>query len=366
MFTDVLILAGGQGERLWPASTEDLPKQFMKLFDEKSFLQTTILRALALKIRGNIIIVTRKKWLDTVIDNVLEIAHSPKHASLKQALYEKIRIIGESAGKNTAPAAALVCRYLLQQETGSAADANILVLPSDHIIKDETSFAADMECAASYALENNIMVFGIKPCHAETGFGYIQAGASRAGNVFQVSAFREKPGAETAAAYVASGRYYWNSGLYGFRARFFLEELALHAPAVYQAFTDAACNICFENRRGLFVSRGGPSTDAAYGETPSISIDYAVSEKSARALVVRASFDWDDAGTWDALAKYAPGFPAAFSKNLVEIQAANNFVYSDIPVSICGIDGLVVVIKNGSALVMKKGAGNWVKEIPKG
>jgi mannose-1-phosphate guanylyltransferase/mannose-6-phosphate isomerase len=360
LFTDVLILAGGVGERLWPASTIERPKQFMRLFDGRSFLQETVLRALSLDVPGKIIIVTRKLWVDTVAGEIRALANPAENsADGKKMPLQKIMIIGEPCGKNTAPAAALVSHYLLNRKD-SGDTPNVLVLPSDHIITNRENFARDVETASAHSLGNNIVVFGIPPRSAETGFGYIEAaGDSGDGKTAKVAHFKEKPDEKTAKEYVLSGKWYWNSGLYGFRPDFYLEELEKHAPDVFRAFDADLSALTCETAGETRVLRDSALVEAAYRNTPALSIDYAVSEKSGSVIMVKAAFDWDDAGTWDSLAKYgeaASGLAAAVSSH-------NNFVYADIPVALCGVEDLCVIIRNGKALVMKKGFGNEVKNI---
>jgi mannose-1-phosphate guanylyltransferase len=272
---------------------------------------------------------------------------------------EKLVVMGESRGRNTAPAAAWLCRCLLAQGA-AAGPPNVLVLPSDHIILDQVAFRADVQKAAGFSAQNRLMVFGVKPAYPETGYGYIRSGAPLGTpGVFEAASFREKPDAQTAAEYIASGDYFWNSGVYGFCADFFLEELARHAPDVAAAFREVGASVSLEPRQGIFVMTFCSGIEKAYEQTPSLSIDYAVSEKSERCALVRASFDWDDVGTWDSLAKY----PAVASKDITALHSPGNFVYSDIPVALAGVEDLVVVVKNGRALVMKKGFGNSVKEL---
>ncbi|MDR0638324.1 MAG: mannose-1-phosphate guanylyltransferase [Spirochaetaceae bacterium] len=384
MFSDVLILAGGVGERLWPASTAERPKQFMRLFGGRSFLQETALRASLLDVPGKIIIITRKRWVDLAVHEMRALAENGAANSAAggpKIPLEKIVIIGEPCGKNTAPAVALVSNYLLKRaskraskEAGSAAGdtPNLLVLPSDHIITDTENFVRDAETAAACSMEQNIVVFGIPPRSPETGFGYIEAagpaGALLGGgdkNTAKVAHFKEKPDEKTAKEYVLSGKWYWNSGLYGFRPDFYLRELAQYAPDVFRAFDVDLGVLTWETIGGISALRDSAAVEAAYRNTPSVSIDYAVSEKSGSVVMVKAAFDWNDAGTWDSLAKYgeaASGLAAGVSV-VSSVSSKNNFVYSDVPVVLCGVEDLCVVIKNGKALVMKKGFGNEVKKI---
>ncbi|MDR1149115.1 MAG: mannose-1-phosphate guanylyltransferase [Spirochaetaceae bacterium] len=360
MFTDVLILAGGVGERLWPASTIEKPKQFIRLFGGVSFFQETLRRAFLLDVPGKIIIITRKNWIHLVLEDIQALMETD--TGDKKIPPDKLVVIGEPCGKNTAPALALVSRYLLDARKNNAESdvPNVLVFPSDHIITGMDNFLADVETASGFSAQNNIIVFGIPPHSPETGFGYMEAGESTDNKeVYKIASFKEKPDANTAAEYVSSGAYYWNSGIYGFRADFYLRELSEYAPDVFRAFDINTKDIQADNNGYAYILRDSDIIDTAYKNAPSISIDYAVSEKSEKVVMVKAAFGWDDAGTWDSVSKYEEAAFGLFG----ETDSKNNFVCSDVPVALCGVENLCVIIKNGRALVMKKGHGNEIKKI---
>ncbi len=364
MCTDVLILAGGSGERLWPVSNTKKPKQFMALADGESFLQAAILRAAALDIEGDICIVTRKDWADLVVADVRALADTFAMGDL----LSKVIVMCEPCGKNTAPAIAWTSLYLLSLKRTKP--VNILMMASDHIIKPLDSFIADVQTAAWHAERNNLVSFAIPPTSPATGYGYIKAVApvdcslDNATPSFKIETFREKPDATTAKNYLADGHYYWNSGIYAFRADFFLSELAIHSSETSRAFDSlgtvgiSGTGATIEIRDGIRVMTAYPGLDEAYLAAPSISIDYAVSEKCANSVTVRATFLWDDVGTWDSLAKYSDTLP----HDTVAVDSRNCYVHSDIPVALCGVEDLVVVIENGKALVSRKGETNLVKD----
>ncbi len=358
MCTDVLILAGGSGERLWPVSDAKKPKQFMSLGDGDSFLQSAIRKAFSLGISGNICIVTRKDWTDLVVQDVLDLSERMKEPSL----LAKTLVMSEPRGRNTAPAIAWTARYLLSLKRSEP--VNILMMASDHIIKPADAFISDAELASSLANEGNLVTFSIPPASPATGYGYIKAGAQisvadgSSGTAFKVDSFKEKPDAATARAWVEDGHYFWNSGLYAFRADFFLSELAEYSPEIAKAFENTGTGSIVEHTSGVGVMTVSPGIAEAYEQTPAVSIDYAVSEKSKKTVSVRASFLWDDVGTWDSLAAYFDGYP----ENAAPVDTRNCFVQSDIPVALCGVDDLVVVIKNGKALVARRGETNLVKD----
>lgn len=358
MCTDVLILAGGSGERLWPVSNNDCPKQFMALSDGETFLQSALRRAASLNISGNICIVTRKNWTNLVIKDVLDLAEHMNDSSI----LSKVLIMSEPFGKNTAPAIAWTSRFLLSLKRKEP--TTILMMASDHIINPIDSFISDVETASYFAEKENLVSFSIPPLFPATGYGYIKTGAQlnipmdTKATAWKVETFREKPDAETAEMWLKDGHFFWNSGIYAFRADFFLCELAIHAPEVADSFPPTPEHVLIETVEGVRVMKEYPGLEEAYTKTPSISIDYAVSEKCERSVTIRSTFLWDDVGTWDSLATY----PQEVPKNLASIESNNCFVQSDIPVALCGVEDLVVVIKDGKALVAKKGETNLVKD----
>jgi len=358
MCTDILILAGGSGERLWPVSDAKRPKQFMTLSDGVSFLQSALLKAAALDIEGDICIVTREDWTDLVIGDVVALCERTGN----RTLLSKVLVMSEPCARNTAPAIVWTAKYLLSRKRSK--DVSILLMASDHIIKPLDSFVSDVEIASRHADRGNLVSFAIPPTFAATGYGYIKAGKQvslpdhDASSSFIVDSFKEKPDAGTARRYIEDGHYYWNSGIYAFRADFYLSEIARYSPEVSRAFEGLADRFPIEVRDGIRIMTECEGLADAYAKTPSISIDYAVSEKCERSVTVRASFLWDDVGTWDSLAKYFEDLPA----DTASVESKNCFVHSDIPVALCGVDDIVVVIKNGMALVAKKGETNLVKD----
>ena len=330
----------------------------MTLSGGESFLQSAIERAFSLDISGEICIVTRKEWTGLVALDVLSLAERLGD----QRLLSKVLIMSEPYGRNTAPAIAWTAKYLLSLNRGEP--VSILLMASDHIISPPEAFKADVLTAAFHAGGNNLVSFAIPPSAAETGYGYIRAGKAvscaleNATSSFFVDSFREKPDAETARKYLADGNYYWNSGIYAFRADFFLSQLELHAPEISVAFDLLGTSATIGQISGIRVMTAFEGLERAYAETPAVSIDYAISEKCTASVAVRATFKWDDVGTWDSLSKYFKELPP----NTVSVGSKNCFVYSDIPVALCGIEDIVVVIRDGKALVSKKGQTNLVKD----
>lgn len=361
-FSDIVILAGGFGERLWPASRPDYPKQFMSLSGGVSFLQTSILRALALKPAGKIIIVTRTDLLVPASEHCerLLLQISPED---KKKLIDDLCIIAEPCPRHTTAPVLLSCFYL--ELLDSSIEHTILVLTSDHVIGPIDHFVSDSQKAYLAASAGKFVCYAIPPTEPATGYGYIKAGKSldATNSVFTIDQFKEKPDLDTAKLYLSKGNYWWNSGMFAFTSTFMKAELAKNEPELFNSFS------CFANAQipdcktinGIQYISDWKPMEEAYKTVPSIAIDNSVAEKTNQSVAVKATFDWDDVGSWDAFEKL---FTANEGKT-VEIQAKNNFVYSDIPVAICGVDNLVVVIKNGSALVMKKGSSALVREVVK-
>lgn len=361
-FSDIVILAGGLGERLWPASTPEKPKQFLSLSNGISFLQSAVLRALSVAPSGRIVIVTRADLLEGVSAQAAALLPLlPKEKQKK--ITDDLLVVSEPCARHTCAPIALCCHTLNALEPDT--EHSLLVLASDHIIETEEDFVSDCKKAYRCACEGAFVCFAIRPTEAATGYGYIKTGKALEsdGSTFTIAQFKEKPDAATAQSYLESGTYWWNSGMFGFTAKFFMSELNRHAPdvaAAFSAFTSATPPVP-GTINGIHCLAEWPPMQEAYRTVPAIAVDNAIAERTDRAVAVRASFRWDDVGSWDAFEKLFSEHP----ENMVEVQGRNNFVYSDIPVALCGVEDLVVVIKNGNALVMKKGTSAAMRDVVK-
>ena len=266
-----------------------------------------------------------------------------------------VRILPEPAGRNTAPAVAWA--LAAAESWGGRPEDAFLLMTSDHLIEPLPAFAADAAKAEALAAEGRLVCFGIPPRYAATGYGYIEA-AEPLGPGLRAAGFREKPDADAAARFLAAGNYYWNSGMYAFRSDFLRRELETHAPEVVRAFDSLIDRPREIERGGVRIVEAWEGLEEAYEKAPSVSLDYAVSEKCASVALVPASFSWEDVGSWDEMARLFPGG----SGNAVTVEAEGCYVDSDIPVALCGVSDLVVVIRNGAALVLKKGSSQLVRE----
>ncbi len=366
MVDHVLILAGGSGTRLWPASNSKMPKQFLPVQDGKSLLQLTIERALALGIKGNVIIITLKEQLDPIIAECGKIS----------AGREKIKVIPEPAARNTAPAIAIAAEYLKVESDGKG-EETVVVLTADHLITPIEKFTENVRAADELARQDKLVTFGIPPTRPETGYGYIET-ADEMPPGLKVASFREKPDQATAERFVEKGNYYWNSGMFAFKVDRYLGELQSLTPEIGEIFD--GIGLSGESRRAgeIEVVMEGPEVEKVYQASPKDSIDYAVMEKSTSSAMVKASFDWNDIGSWEEMAALyaekggaqagaqagaAGGNTNGGEEELVAIESQGNFVYSDQPVALCGVEDLMVVVKNGAVLIAKKGAGQQVKQV---
>ena len=278
-----VILSGGAGTRLWPLSRELYPKQLLALLGPRTMLQQTALRVAGLDCAAPVIVCNE--------------AHRFLVAEQLRALRITPRaIVLEPFGRNTAPAIALAALAALRDSGG--VDPLLLVLPADHVIRDTAVFQQAVRTALPAAEQGQLVTFGIVPGAPETGYGYIQRGLPH-GDVYGIARFIEKPDLTRARQFVAAGDYYWNSGMFLFRAGRFLAELARLAPEI-----SAACRAAFEGGQAdLDFTRVDPD---AFEQCPSDSIDYAVMEKTSGAVVVPLDAGWSDVGSWSALQDASP------------------------------------------------------------
>jgi len=331
-----IILCGGNGTRLWPISRALMPKQFVKLVNNKSLFQLTVNRNSA--ICENSIVVSNAEQYFLAIDQLSED---------KVLESKKTKFLLEPLGRNTAPAIALACLALDSEEI-------VLVTPSDHLIKDTLKYNEAIQRAKSLAQDGYLVTFGILPTYPETGYGYINATGDK------VHCFVEKPDIKTAQEYLKEGGYYWNSGMFCFKAGVFLEELQEYASDIYEASV-----VAFKQAKQDNMIRISHVDMEAIREE---SIDYAVMEKSLKVKMVSADMGWSDVGSFDALdlelAKDSDGNTA--TDNLYTIDAKDNFVYSsDRAIALADVEGLIVVDTPDALLVSKKGSSQKVKQIVK-
>jgi mannose-1-phosphate guanylyltransferase / mannose-6-phosphate isomerase len=334
-----VLLSGGSGTRLWPLSREAYPKQFLPLVGADTMLQATWRRVADLAGAAPIVVANEEHRF--LVAEQLRQAGAPTPA-----------IVLEPAGRNTAPAIAAAA---LQALAGGG-DPVLLVLPSDHVVRDVAGFQAAVRAALPAAEGGALVTFGIVPDAPETGFGYIQAAPGD--GVRPVARFVEKPDAATAQAWLDEGGYYWNSGMFLLRASRYLEELARHRPdilaAVRAAFAGAA-------RDGDFIRLEGE----AFAACPPDSIDYAVMERTDAAMVLPVDIGWSDVGSWSALWQVAErdADGNAHHGDVIAVDSHDNYAYATRLVALVGIDGVVVVETDDAVLVARKDRVQQVKEV---
>ena len=352
MIHHVVILAGGSGTRLWPASRAQSPKQFLALGSGRSLFQQTLQRALGLQPAGRVLVVTHESQAQAVRAQAQAMQAAPGAGGAGQ----RLAILAEPDARNTAPAIAYACAWL---EARGEGDAPLMVLPADHVIEPQERFAAAARESAALASGGRLVVFGVRPTRPETGYGYIEAG-DKLDRGFLVRSFHEKPDEETARRYLKSGGFYWNSGMFTFTARSFLDQAIALATDLAFPFAQARAELALlEPDNGVVPA--GEALRALYRGLKAISIDFAIMEKSRKVAMVVADFEWSDVGSWDEVARV--GRPRG---ELASVQGEDNFVLSDIPVALAGVSGLIVVIRDGVALVCRKGSSQLVRDVVEG
>jgi len=348
-----VILSGGAGSRLWPVSREGHPKPFMKLADGQTLIQKTYQRVVALaqldpqlKIKTMLTVTNRDYYFMSRDELAKTSAHS--------------HFLLEPFGRNTAAAIALAA----YQIAATQPDAIMLVLPADHLILDEAAFSSALGRAINLAQQGFLVTFGIVPTTPDTGFGYIECGAALKEG-FAVARFVEKPNADTAQSYVDSGKYLWNSGMFCFKATDFLEQLSLCAPDIAQS-----AKHCWETMTAAATSP--TAIDAleipaeSFEQIPSLSIDYAVMEKSKKVAVVPADMGWSDIGSWTAIAQLVESDENNNRAigDAIFVDTRNTFVQSeDRLVAAVGVENLVIIETTDALLVVHADKAQEVKTV---
>jgi len=338
-----VLLSGGSGTRLWPLSREAYPKQFLPLVGEESMLQETWRRVAGLAGAAPLAVANEEHRFMVA-------------EQLRQAGAEPAAILLEPVGRNTAPAIAAAAL----QATAAGGDPLLLVLPSDHAVRDAAAFGRAVQAARPAAEAGRLVTFGIVPTGPETGYGYIRAAAGE--GVRAVERFVEKPDAETARGYVASGEYFWNSGMFLFRASRYLEELGRHRPDILEA-----CRRAFAGARrdADFVRLDRE----AFAACPADSIDYAVMEKTDAAAVLPVDVGWNDVGSWSALWEVAErdADGNAHHGDVVALGCRNTYAWTERRlVALVGLEDAVVVDTDDAVLVAHRDRVQQVKDVVAG
>lgn len=345
-----IILSGGAGSRLWPVSREALPKPFIVLPDGETLLQKTLKRAIALPGVENVLTVTNRDYYFLTRDEY----ESNTKSDSKHIIHDYLL---EPVGRNTAPAIAAAALHACRKH---GEDTVLLILPADHLINDQSSFAQAVNEATELAKQGWLVTFGIQPTAPETGYGYIESGEALADSIsHKVARFVEKPDLETAKTYIALDRFAWNSGMFCFTAGAMLAALRQCAPevlsAVEQTFAATGCD------KDPIVLDG-----TGFALVPDISIDYAVMERADQVAVVPVSFDWSDIGSWSALAELvAPDDRGnRTSCETVLVDTDNCYVQSDSRmIAAIGVDDLLIVDTPDALLIAHNSRAQDVKSV---
>ena len=317
----VIVLAGGGGTRLWPLSTNDFPKQFLKLGSELSLLQRTVKRFKQAPFVDEILVSTKKLYEPLV----------------RKQLGSDCRILVEPSRKNTGPAIALAVK-----ELNAPPNESILVVPSDHLIEPETIFLRYVE-QVQQTLSDHIVLFGIRPTKPETGFGYIHIGQPFDQFTHRALGFVEKPNAETALRFLKSREYYWNAGMFAFTPAVFFRELELHAPVIVKQ---------------LYIGH--------YDAMPDLSIDYALMEKTQKLVVCPLPVEWSDVGSWDSVYELMEKDQNqnAVQGNVVTVDTKNSLILGNKKlISTVGIEDLLIIETDTALFISKKGRSQQVKDL---
>ena len=329
----VLIMAGGKGTRFWPKSTEEKPKQFLKLIGNETMLQLTVARSLEITSMDKIFVITGEMYKELVKEQLPE-------------LPEK-NIITEPTGRNTAPCILLASLYIKQMYK----DSNIVVLPSDHIVKDIDNFKYTVNKANDYITNQNkeaIITIGITPTRPETGYGYIKYNEKKYKEIVKVEKFVEKPDIETAKEYLKQGKYLWNAGMFIFNVDYMLEELKNNCEKTYKILS---------NLPKIDEQNYMKELRETYKNCESISIDYAVMEKSKNIYVIPSELGWDDIGTWKCLERYIEhddNGNVAIGDTYTE-NSKNNVIYAENKkVVLLDVEDLFCIDSNGVLIIGKK------------
>jgi mannose-1-phosphate guanylyltransferase len=344
--TYALVLAGGSGQRFWPLSRDRLPKQLLKLFDDKTLLEHTIDRLEGLVPRQNILVLTNAQQIDAVREVLKDFPHE--------------NIVAEPERRDTAPAVALAVGWVAARNP----KATMMVLPSDHWIQDRAAFHQTVNAACSAARQSGALVtIGIKPTWACPGYGYIECGDSFEVpgfcGVHEVKHFREKPKPEVAEQYFAQGSYLWNAGMFFWTIPALRRSMATASPEL-AAFIDAL--------------ETAPDFDAAmcagFPTLPKLSLDYALMEKAPRVLNVEATFDWDDVGNWISMAAYLAEDTGGNRHNCLvsHHESGNNLIFSKSGqhVALLGVQDLMIISTPDALLVAHRSQAEKLKKLVEG
>ena len=342
-----VVMAGGVGSRFWPRSRERTPKQMLEIFGSSTMIQNTIARIQPLVSHVNTFVVTNALQRDALVN---QLPFIPRE-----------NILTEPVGRNTAPCIGLAASWIERIDP----EAIMVVLPADHLIRDEKEFVRILDVAVQVAdASEGLLTIGIKPSHPETGYGYIQFSDEETNNpyrnqgVFRVKTFAEKPIQETAERFLASGDFLWNSGMFVWKAKTILKEIELHVPDLHEELKTLQPTIG--------TNRYESALERSYGVLRGISIDYGVMEKAGNVFVAKGDFGWNDVGSWDEVVRLSEVDKSGNTARgkVIFRNSKNNYIDAGKKiVATIGIDDVIVVVTDDAVLICGKGKSQEVKEI---
>lgn len=341
-----LIMAGGKGERFWPLSTDEKPKQFLNLLGEDTMIQMTVKRLEGLIPIDRIFIVTAEKYVELIKE---QLPYLPQE-----------NIIIEPVGRNTAPCIALSAHYIYKK----IGDTAIAVLPSDHQICDEEKFKAVLKAASDFVYKNDdaIVTLGIKPDRPETGYGYIKLKDYKAeineNKIYKVENFTEKPDKEKAQQYINEGNYLWNAGMFIWKASTIIKNTIKYLPKTFEVLSEISCLSGDEYNKKL---------KEKYPEVENISVDYGIMEKSDRIYIIPCEFGWDDVGSWNSLERYREkdSLGNVIHPMCIPYKSKGNIVISNKKVVLNGIENIIVVETDEYIMISSKDKAQEIREAKK-
>ena len=364
-----IILSGGAGTRLWPLSWGDHPKQFLKLTSDKTMIQETLLRLRGLEL-GTPIVSCGESHRFMVAQQIGEVmAELDSRGTPENDNAARVKILLEPMAKNTAPAIAAACCAAIEQDP----EAVVIVLPSDHVIKNGDTYREAVLKAAEQAQKGYLVTFGIVPTFPATGYGYIKGapstpstGSETPGDlavekgVMPLEKFVEKPDLQTAQEYLDTGLYYWNSGMFVFKAKTFLEELATFEPQMAELSKQAYEKAKVENDFTWLDK-------ASFEQIKGNSIDYAVMEKTKKGMIVKLNAGWDDVGSWNALydiSKKDANMNVIKGDDVIALDTTSSYIRGGKrTIATIGLDNIVIVDSDDGLLIAAKGKIQDVKKI---
>ena len=337
-----VIMAGGVGSRFWPRSKEKSPKQLLKIFGNNSMIQDTVCRLKDIVEYEDILVITNKVQQPEIRKQLPEIPAE--------------NIIEEPFGRNTAACIGLASIIIKSKQE----DAVMIVLPADHIIKNVEEFHNTLKNAAEFAYgSKGLVTIGIPPTRPETGYGYIQIDETEVSkNIYKVYTFAEKPNYATAVRFLESGDFFWNSGMFIWRADSIIDEIKMYMPDLYEGLQ--------EINKSLNTDKFEKTLAIVYGQLRNISIDYGIMEKSQKVYLTKGNFPWSDVGSWEEVYQLTPKDNDGNAKvgNVFTEMTADSYIYSPNKfTSVIGIDNVIVINTDDALLVCRRDQSQEVKKV---